>query len=47
MVKAFYIAISFEDAELMNTLTNELEISEFQRTYDWTKNKRASSLEEL
>lgn len=43
----FYIAGSFKYSKLINNLADILENLSFVRTYDWTVNKKADSMEKL
>ncbi|WP_367300654.1 nucleoside 2-deoxyribosyltransferase [Leuconostoc carnosum] len=43
----FYIAGSFRYSKLINNLSDILENLSFVRTYDWTVNKKADSIEKL
>lgn len=43
----FYIASSFENIHLVRELSATLQTKGFTHTYDWTKNGRAASYEEL
>ncbi|MDC2805888.1 nucleoside 2-deoxyribosyltransferase [Leuconostoc suionicum] len=43
----FYIAGSFRYSKLINNLSDILESLSFVRTYDWTVNEKADSIEKL
>lgn len=43
----FYIASSFRYSKLINDLSDILENLSFVRTYDWTVNEKADSIEKL
>ena len=43
----FYIAGSFRYVELINNLSDMLELSSFVRTYNWAVNERADSIKTL
>ncbi|WP_201714024.1 nucleoside 2-deoxyribosyltransferase [Rossellomorea arthrocnemi] len=43
----FYIASSFKNKDLVRYVSERLKQSSFTHTYDWTKNERASTVEEL
>lgn len=46
-MKEYYISGSFKKAPIINEISQTLYLNNFFRTYDWTKNKRASNLKEL
>lgn len=46
-MKKFYVASSFHNIEKVRYVANELISKGFIHTYDWTKNGRASTLNEL
>ena len=43
----FYMASSFSNKQAVRQVSEELKNKGFTHTYDWTKNERASSFEEL
>ncbi|MBB6454754.1 nucleoside 2-deoxyribosyltransferase [Salirhabdus euzebyi] len=43
----FYVASSFHNKEMVQQVVEELKFAGFLHTYDWTKNERASTLDEL
>lgn len=43
----FYIASSFRNSEIVRFISKQLEDKGYTHTYDWTKNGRASTMEEL
>ena len=43
----FYIASSFSNKQAVRQVSEELKSKGFVHTYDWTKNERASSFEQL
>jgi nucleoside 2-deoxyribosyltransferase len=43
----FYIASSFDNKETVRALANRLIEEGFIQTYDWTKNERATTVQEL
>ncbi|TFB24072.1 group-specific protein [Filobacillus milosensis] len=46
-MKKFYVASSFNNKDTVRRVSNELIDKGFMLTYDWTKNERASTLEDL
>lgn len=46
-MKKFYIASSFQNKDLVRHVSMRLVDKGFIHTYDWTKNDRASTIEEL
>lgn len=46
-MKKFYVASSFKNIETVRYVSNELIRKGYIHTYDWTKNARASTFEEL
>lgn len=46
-MKKFYVASSFKNIETVRYVSNELISKGYIHTYDWTKNARASTFEEL
>ena len=46
-MKKFYIASSFKNVETVRYVSNALVNRGYIHTYDWTKNARASTFEEL
>jgi nucleoside 2-deoxyribosyltransferase len=46
-MKKFYVASSFKNIDTVRYVSNELINKGYYQTYDWTKNERASSLEDL
>ena len=46
-MKKFYVASSFKNIDTVRYVSNELINKGFIHTYDWTKNERASTMEEL
>lgn len=43
----FYIASSFQNKEMVRYVSEKLTSNGYIHTYDWTKNERASTVEEL
>ncbi|WP_273831835.1 nucleoside 2-deoxyribosyltransferase [Guptibacillus sedimenti] len=43
----FYIASSFQNKQHVQTLATELKRHGFKHTYDWTKNEKADTFDEL
>ena len=43
----FYIASSFQNKQHVQTLAAELKRHGFKHTYDWTKNEKAATFDEL
>ncbi len=46
-MKKFYVASSFQNAEAVRFVSEQLTKKGYVQTYDWTKNKRASTIEDL
>ncbi|MFC4560189.1 group-specific protein [Virgibacillus kekensis] len=46
-MKKFYVASSFSNVEKVREVSKRLINKGFIHTYDWTKNEKASSIEEL
>ncbi|WP_411955079.1 group-specific protein [Alkalibacillus sp. S2W] len=46
-MKKFYVASSFKNKDAVRLVSNELINKGFVQTYDWTKNERASTFEDL
>lgn len=46
-MKKFYVASSFQNKEIVRDVSMRLVDKGFIHTYDWTKNGRASTIEEL
>ncbi|MBO0996124.1 group-specific protein [Bacillus sp. SD088] len=46
-MKKFYIASSFNNIDTVRYVSNELKSKGYIQTYDWTKNVRASTFEDL
>ncbi|MDW0114515.1 group-specific protein [Sporosarcina saromensis] len=46
-MKKFYVASSFQNKEIVRHVSMRLVDKGFIHTYDWTKNGRASTIEEL
>lgn len=46
-MKKFYVASSFKNIDIVRIVSKQLGDSGFIHTYDWTKNKRASTIEDL
>ncbi|UCZ54830.1 group-specific protein [Bacillus shivajii] len=46
-MKKFYIASSFKNINTVRYVSNELIDKGYIQTYDWTKNDRASTIEDL
>lgn len=47
IMKKFYVASSFQNVKTVRFVSEQLKNKGYVQTYDWTKNKRASSIEEL
>lgn len=43
----FYVASSFKNIDTVRYVSNELINKGYIQTYDWTKNERASTIEDL
>lgn len=43
----FYVASSFQNVEAVQFVSGQLKNKGYVQTYDWTKNKRASTIEDL
>ncbi|AND41423.1 nucleoside 2-deoxyribosyltransferase [Cytobacillus oceanisediminis] len=43
----FYVASSFQNVETVRLVSEQLKNMGYVQTYDWTKNKRAASIEDL
>ncbi|WP_078382762.1 group-specific protein [Sutcliffiella halmapala] len=46
-MRKFYVASSFQNQETVRIVSRQLKDQGYIQTYDWTKNKRASTFEEL
>ncbi|AIF43005.1 group-specific protein [Virgibacillus sp. SK37] len=46
-MNTFYIASSLSNIDTVRLVRNQLEDKGFVHTYDWTKNERASTIEDL
>lgn len=46
-MKKFYIASSFKNIDTVRYVSNDLKRKGYIQTYDWTKNVRASTFEDL
>lgn len=46
-MKKFYIASSFQNKDTVRNVSEQLKNKGLIQTYDWTKNERASTFEEL
>lgn len=46
-MKKFYVASSFQNKEAVRFISEQLKNKGFVQTYDWAKNNRASTIEEL
>lgn len=46
-MKKFYVASSFQNKDIVHHVSKQLVDKGFIHTYDWTKNDRASTYEEL
>ncbi|WBL17077.1 group-specific protein [Sutcliffiella sp. NC1] len=46
-MKKFYVASSFGNMEMVRYVSNEIVHRGYVQTYDWTKNERASTTEDL
>ncbi|WP_339254250.1 group-specific protein [Sporosarcina sp. FSL W8-0480] len=46
-MKKFYVASSFKNIEVVRLVSNRLKDEGFIQTYDWTRNERASTIEDL
>ncbi|MFP7296884.1 group-specific protein [Neobacillus niacini] len=46
-MKKFYVASSFNNIDTVRYVSNYLKNRGFIQTYDWTKNQRASTLDDL
>lgn len=47
IMKKFYVASSFNNIDTVRYVSNYLKNRGFIQTYDWTKNQRASTLDDL
>jgi hypothetical protein len=43
----FYVASSFQNVDIVRFVSGQLKKMGYVHTYDWTKNKRASTIEDL
>ena len=46
-MKKFYVASSFKNIEIVRFVSNQLKDEGFIQTYDWTRNERASTIDDL
>lgn len=46
-MKKFYVASSFQNIEVVRFVSEQLKNKGYVQTYDWTKNNRASTIEDL
>lgn len=46
-MKKFYVASSFQNVEVVRFVSEQLKTKGYVQTYDWTKNNRASTIEDL
>lgn len=46
-MKKFYVASSFKNVEAVRLVSEQLTSKGYVQTYDWTKNNRAMSIEDL
>lgn len=46
-MKKFYVASSFQNVEVVRFVSEQLKTNGYVQTYDWTKNNRASTIEDL
>lgn len=46
-MKKFYVASSFKNIEVVRLVSDRLKEEGFIQTYDWTRNERASTIEDL
>lgn len=47
MIEKFYVASGFNNVSIVRLVSNQLKNRGYIQTYDWTRNERASSFEEL
>lgn len=47
IMRKFYVASSFKNIDLVRDVSNQLKGKGYIHTYDWTKNERASTIQEL
>lgn len=47
IMKKFYIASSFQNKDMVNTVSSQLKNMDYVQTYDWTKNQRALTFDDL
>lgn len=46
-MEKFYVASSFKNIEMVRFVSNQLKNEGFIQTYDWTRNDKASTIEDL